>query len=431
MIVTMKPIKLTVLLEYALALFMVLDVNFMWSRSKDLGDYLFNAMSGATLAVLILLALLQRVMTVSGRDAGRLVGLVGLGGLYLAVSRFQMDLAVLQFLLPLLLFAFYETIRKEMGEDFQLLHRISSVVQVIAVVSLFIYVFGTLLDVLPSQTTSYYWGGNRTCVSYFDIYFEAQQSYYIIDGMVRNCGCFTEAPMYSFVLCIALMVELFLREESRRGRVILLMATILTTLTMGGILVGGCMLLYKWIISYKEVEDALKVFFKGLTQFLLGLGVVFMAAWMVSAKSSYGLGVATSYGLRMDDLNACLTALWEKPLAGWGYRNMEAIWSRMGSFRNEFQTGLSTGLGVLLAQGGLLLGGAYLAVSFRGALHRYTRPVAAFFLMLYATTNVPYKMICIYLAAWMLMSDSLADDPQEASDPAAVEEPEHALHEGV
>ena len=71
--------------------------------------------------------------------------------------------------------------------------KISNVVVVIAVISLFFWMFGSVLQVIkPTGKVLVGWGGEYYKNSYFDIYYETQHLNFLNFNNWRNSGIFTE-----------------------------------------------------------------------------------------------------------------------------------------------------------------------------------------------------------------------------------------------
>jgi len=223
----------------------------------------------------------------------------------------------------------------------------SSIVVVLAALSLVFFVLGTIGGIIsPTGTTTFEWGYRRTCNNYFNLYYEAQR----LKGAAfsaRNCGLFTEAPMYSFILCIAFAYELFLNQKRRKIRIAILLITIITTISTTGYFVVIIALVFKYMekafkTNKMTVRKLILIVFM-----LIAAGVMFI---IFSYRATYSAGI-NSNAVRVDHLSACISVFFNKPLFGCGYANLSGVLSSA-----QYEQGMSVGLPYLLAVGGLTLG---------------------------------------------------------------------------
>lgn len=78
------------------------------------------------------------------------------------------------------------------------------------------YIIGSTLNLIsPTAYVPVFWGEQRIYPTYFYLYFEAQNSFFLGNEYIRNCGIFNEAPMYNMALCIALAIELFYEKKTK------------------------------------------------------------------------------------------------------------------------------------------------------------------------------------------------------------------------
>lgn len=227
-------------------------------------------------------------------------------------------------------------------------------------VSLFFWIFGSLLGIISStamQTST--WGGLHYIPSYYGLYFETQLGSYTTDFDVfcRNSGIFCEAPMYNFVLCTALGIELFLRRNVIRWRIILLVATILTTISTTGFFYLIFVLSYK---IYSFAASKIKTIFVLFLAIILSLIVLYSIQFILDAKLQTGEG---SYNSRLNDIVKCIEVGMENPVLGVGLYNEET--------RSDW--GYSNSLFTIFARGGLYLLSIYVFAYFIIPVYVYKR----------------------------------------------------------
>lgn len=224
---------------------------------------------------------------------------------------------------------------------------LKQIVVFFAVLSLFFYVGGTVLGIIPpTRIATFEWSYTRTCRSFFDLYFEAQHLKTGAGFIQRNTGIFTEAPMYSFVLTLALGVELFLEQHRRKLTCFILVATMLTTLSTTGYL--SAILLFVLLYAQKTLKSN-RLTVKKIILLMAGLAGVMVALSVIENKGSTESGTA-SMSVRMDHLLSCLRAFCHSPLVGVGFSNQDAVLRF-----SEYEQGMSVGLPYLMATGGIVL----------------------------------------------------------------------------
>lgn len=279
-----------------------------------------------------------------------------------------------------------------------------NVIIVIAVISLFFYLFGTIFHLVPETgTTSISWGtwDTSSVRTFFNLYYESQ-SMKISDTIriMRNCGIFSEAPMYNFVLCVALNIELFLKQHSNQWKCAIIIVTILTTLSTTGILflvLTGVLYFLEYAYQKGIIVAHKKLF--GIV-LIISLLAMFGVIWAKTFSPS-GTG---SMNVRTDHLLACIKTWIANPLHGCGYLNSEAVLSVA-----EYKQGLSVGLPYLLACGGIVLSLVLLfpyIVNIFGAIKNKNFKEVCFetlFLMLYFFTAITGQPLFLFFIAYITL----------------------------
>ncbi len=218
----------------------------------------------------------------------------------------------------------------------------------LAVLSLLMWVLGDLLHLIKPNCTIYYsWTSEPlTMTGYFFMQFDLQRTTLPILQDVtifRNSGIFTEAPMFSFSLSCAFLLELFKHDRTRLSISIILGIAILSTFSFTGIAISVMALFLKLLINAKNRTQ--KTIFVAI---FLTLGI--LVFYFIGVKR-FSLGGSSLF--RIDDFKACFTAWLNSPLFGNGFENTASIKTFMDSARIH-NVGLSNSLGVILAQGGII-----------------------------------------------------------------------------
>lgn len=272
-----------------------------------------------------------------------------------------------------------------------------------SIISLFYYFFGTCIKLIPeSGITEIYWGEWDTSAirSFHNLYYEAQ--FLKTDGIriiARNCGIFSEAPMYNFVLCVAMSIELFISKHTHWWKIILLFLTIITTFSTTGylfLIIAGVMYLANIIFSESGLTVH-KIAFNIVT--LLG-GLIVIGILIQKMSTISGAG---SVNVRSDHLIACIKAWINSPIIGVGYENQSAIMEY-----EKYKQGISVGLPYLLATGGILMI-SMIAIPFikiiKESASKRTFNILIFeslFLILYFFTAITYFPILRFFIAYIL-----------------------------
>jgi len=281
----------------------------------------------------------------------------------------------------------------------EILKEFSNVMLVLAVISLSIYFFGSISNIIhPTDTTTISWGGVRTVESYYGIHFNTQRQTLFETSFLRNTGIFAEAPMYSLVLSIALAIELFLKQKKSMWRVILFCITIITTVSITGIILMAFLIIAKFL--FVDAKTKTTKHLKLLIIPLIGIIGIYILTTALSLKKND----TASFSVRMDDYKASFLAWKDHLLLGNGYKNDASIIQYMNPSRLS-NTGLSNSILVLLAQGGLYLGIFYIFPAIKMILYGVKAKkmnIVTFtvtLLILFSTTIFLYKVLAINFVA--------------------------------
>lgn len=262
---------------------------------------------------------------------------------------------------------------------------------VLAASSLVLWILGPVGGMIgPNCSIESLWvpsGGVAQAVpGYYWLLFQAQQTSLAGVALVRNTGIFTEAPMYSYVLCSALLCEACLCKRPRTWVVSLLTLAIVTTFSATGyvvvaiVLVGTAVLpwmgrVWHSVEGSRGKRSAVALFFC-----LCALCVASIAWAIVSIK----LG-SFSGSDRADVMQAGFRAWLQSPLLGNGLNSERAIAALRTVGGRDL--GLSNSLAVVLALGGLVFLALY-AVPVVGMLHERSWRLAVYAIALCAMWSV-------------------------------------------
>ena len=299
---------------------------------------------------------------------------------------------VITLALMLLFFNNEENIRDVM-------QRCSKILCFVAIVSLFFWLFGSILHVFnPSQELTIYVSDiPRVKQSYFFLQYEMQkEEIFGASGIWRNTGFFYEGPKYVLLLSLMLAYELFIARSTSFKRCIIFSITALSTMSMTGVYAIGLIWILYLFVRYPAGSNK-GLFFRALLVLVLfGIGTQ-VASYF---ESTFTLKASTaSYSTRMDNYQAGFAAWPEKPILGSGYLNMTNVIAHYSSFRLN-DIGYSNSIFRVLAQGGIYLAFVYvvpmLKSIYEAIINRNSKKIGFLLIFLYyfITTSFPYNYIC-------------------------------------
>ena len=211
-----------------------------------------------------------------------------------------------------LLFILYYFFSNNNEQFKKILDYISNIVFIISAISIFFYLFGSVLNWINNTgAIEVTFGFTRSIKSYCMIYFEPQYTIVFNEYIIRNCGIFAEAPMYTIVLITTLAYELFIKKSMKTYKIILLILTILTTLSTIGIVLSAMLLIIRLIdniITKSKIFSNKKMIVISILIVICSL-IIGIISVMDKVKSP-------SFRIRMDDYVASYKAWKDKPLFG-------------------------------------------------------------------------------------------------------------------
>jgi len=265
-----------------------------------------------------------------------------------------------------LLLIFYYILENDDEKLNNVLRNISNIVLIISSISICFFLFGSILHwVKHTNVVELTFGFTREINSYFMIYFEPQYTFSNGTYIIRNCGIFSEAPMYSIVLLMSFAYETLLSKNKRNYKLIILFTTILTTMSTIGIVVATLLLviyIIRLLLSKHQNVNKKLIFRIATIVIIIGL-IVGSVAIIDKLKSP-------SFSIRMDDYVASFKAWVDSPILGNGYQNYEAVEQYFTVDRES--GGQSSSLSNLLVEGGIWIFAIYI-IPFAVLLKRYIK----------------------------------------------------------
>lgn len=384
------------LIEMILAILLILSCNSVFLHSININ---FRIRECITVIILVLSLVLSLGLKVDKKTFNKLVVFFGIYYIYffifLLVWRFYSakQKFILNFLIfiPIMTYCFFCYHRR--NNSYKLLYKISDIVLVITIISLFFWCTASLLGVIkPTGKMEIFWGKQRVISNYFNIYFETQTIDFLGFNGIRNTGIFCEGAMFSLVLIVGLIIESFLKENINVKRCSIFFLGIISTFSTTGIIAALAIIALR-VLFFKSNYNINESIYK-VVKFLV---IIFMIIFMgylgykvLSQKQS-----STSYSIRIDDYIAGYKAWSESPILGNGYGSIESIRVYMSSWRS-YNTGFSNGIMAILAQSGISL------------LIVYILPIVFYFLE--SAKNKKWNILCVYIIILSLFMTTFWQD---------------------
>lgn len=350
---------------------------------------------------------------------------VRVNGMLVFVGEFIVTLPLLT-----LTFAKYTSENKQ----FQLLYRYSDVMCLLAVCSLFFWVFATQFGLIqPTGRIVARWGGDYSYPIYFGVYTQRQTQTFLGITTMRNQGIFTEAPMYNVALSVAIMIELFLPPKRGRcvkgegntylkpvsKRAVLFIVTMITTVSTTGYIVTVMIIIMRYmILRPREVRMR---WIKLLTTFLIVGAGAYLAVQIFLQKST-----SNSWLVRGANFIAGFYSWKEHPILGAGFLNAEERSRIARAMLNIHERGVvnTNTLSQILDEGGLILFSVYFIPLLGGGVKAFKsrkHGISAFAVALSVEvifTVMSYSMLLICMLAFftaVLLEPSQAGSSDRAA----------------
>lgn len=270
---------------------------------------------------------------------------------------------------------------------------------IIAAISLFFWIFGSMLSYLqPSGEIYSVWTGEGDHVlvkNYYYLYFQLQMSNIKHIDAVRNIAFFCEAPMAALHFSVAFLIEMFFRKRPSKINIALLVIATISTISITGYLVLMAGFSAKYLLSKpkQKLIHAIKVISIPVA---IGL-VVCVVLYLYNLKADTGSGYA-----RLNDF-AVGYQVWKKHfLFGVGYGNYDEIKNMMPLWRSS-NTGFSNSIMLVVDYGGLYFGVAYLFSIVKGMIGavKYKKYNNLSFLLIFTcifiVTNIPFVYLTLFI----------------------------------
>lgn len=225
--------------------------------------------------------------------------------------------------------------------DFKLLlDAFANIMLVITVISLFFWLLGSQLKMIPYTTIGYDYGRGTIAHNFYWLYFDEPIQYTNFFGfsLIRNCGICAEAPGFANYLMYGLAIEL-VKKESKPWRVIVFILGLITNFSSKSYMLLAVALLF---MLYKAVMiDGRFKHKKVICTIIAPIILVIFVGALYGIVIDKSINSVSSFNGRVNSLQNAIDAWLAHPLLGAGIANYDAI-----------QSG-SMGITLLLAQCGI------------------------------------------------------------------------------
>lgn len=241
----------------------------------------------------------------------------------------------------------------------------TNIITVIALVSVFFWLMGDLLNLIKVTSTHYYTWANRDegtkINSYLGLYYSVGAQRALGLTISRNGAIFTEAPMAALHFTLSFLVEIYLKRKKSLIKAIVLVIAIMSTLSSAAIIVVMIAIICKTLLKRNKRVLSNLVRMMAIC-FLIVVGYEAMTK-IIELKLQQ-----QSWQVRLNDYEVGLEVWMRNVLLGCGFQNDKALRDAMPSWRS-FNNGYSNSIMQLLAQGGVYLAFPYLVCVAQGVRH--------------------------------------------------------------
>ena len=351
-------IQLSSVIEYLIALIVILDCNSVWNNIRPTRAYFQYFLLGGLLIAILAYAyvqgMLQRLRM--RRILIKVSFVVMYFLLFLVINNNNIINSVLNMAISIALFLVYFSFEHDENSMNNLPFIFARIMVVVSLISTILWIVGPVLGIIEPTGTYYTnWSGNNNEMlveSYFGIHFSVQKiSFFDLFYIVRNTSFFNEAPMASLCFSLALMIEVLLKKEkSTFSRVILVIANLTTFSTSGYICIA---LIFVYDFIRNRPNNRFSYYLKTLC-LPVGLAVAtIILIVLVNEKMSTFSGLA-----RWDDIVSGFRAWLINPIFGDGIGSVNAMRTVRPEWRRGAE-GYNSGFVAVVVQGGIYIAVLY------------------------------------------------------------------------
>ncbi|WP_125567457.1 hypothetical protein [Companilactobacillus insicii] len=412
-----KRSSLMVCLDYLLGFFLIMECNTLYSSSHS------NLFTDTIILLLLVLDfdslvyLYKKRINVVPLFKSMIVFLLMMF-IFLIFSYqiypFSYGILKIYLIIPVLSGVYlYGLLKMEYGDN--LLMIIKKIIFLLSLISLFFWLL-SIINVPTNSSVINEWSGGRTILGYFGLHYIAQGSIDFFGmNVIRNTGIFVEAPMFSFILSVALLISVFLNSKKHFlnfERIILILTIISTTSTTGLVMIILLLIYYLFFIKSVRIP-IIKLFFTGIIVPVLVILLIFVLS---DKLDNFWY---SSFSIRIDDFKAGYLAWKHSLLLGNGIGNDSLVSGYMDPRRinnalllnDTSWLGVSSGLMRVLSYGGLYLLTFYsFSIIFVLKLSKKYFGMAFMLFVLFTFTVIDNTYIYIFLQCYLCISAVLSKE---------------------
>lgn len=402
-------VSLELFLKYSMVLSIILTGTTMYGVLESLNNYginsfTFTILSLSTILMLDIYYIIKRQPKT--RPFKIMMVVCVYFAIYLLATRYSITTAIGNMCIPILLFLLltcFERPDKLFADFFNIYEKI---IYFLACMSLFFYVAGVCLHVIPYFNDGFANNGwIYRCDNYFFLHFVNEWQKIQIGGttIYRNIGIFMEGPGYAGPLLWAFWWELFGHSKYSLKRITVFAITLATTFSTKAYAFSVILL---FLFAYSRTIKKAKLW-KKIRMALLpimitatGAGVSYVLWKKIIETSSLG---ATSWEIRVADYNAAFRAWISHPVFGVGFYNLEELYTYLpGLMKGDPTAGILNILaygGVFMFLGNVLAIGRYYYIMRNTEYRDLMKSFLALLLLLLFTSSMQYSFLYFFVVS--------------------------------
>lgn len=403
--------KLMDVLQYILAISIILECNTVYSQWYGVHLFIRAAIFAVSILAIVAMLFLKKNKNIFKNI--RIIHLIFL--LVASVILFMitnnttgkfMIIACLLFFLPAILLLWTNYTNEEKTA---FLKKFVICVVAIAGVSLVFWLLGPVLGVVPSTgTIKMKWGEPYSEIeTYVGAHFVTQDIWWVTGSrLIRNTGIFAEGPMYAVILATAFLFNNIVDNNKKQKKCkeifnAILFITMLTTFSATGILLTFLIALIPLVRKITSMSAHVR---KRLCIILILVAAV--AAPLVLGFAIKKIETSSAQHRNMDIQNG-ITAFVKSPVVGNGVNH-----ERENELDPESGYGYSNAIIPIMTDGGIMLGAIYLfpvlvaIANFFKNKRLDSAVIIIVYVVILFTTLIPYRQL-IFLYIAMLYSGRL------------------------
>lgn len=380
------------IIEIFVVLFVILQCNTVYSQAIDRDYHIMELLILSTFALLIanIVSFGLKKKVLSSWLAFTFFHYIGFAVLALlsGIANEHIIYFAVRILIIFPIFTLIFLIYASNGVQYRLFDKFVSAMTVISAISLFFWLFVSILNIVNIKPTSYIyvkWALDYNYPNYFGVYVERQYENIFSLRLLRNQSIFCEAPMFS--LCLVFAITLCISFSNKKANIrhkkfirrkyvklTIMVLALCSTLTTTGYIMLALILFDNYIlnISPNTISKKNKILIIPLLFFIF---IIFVCL-VYSNKSD-----SMSWMVHLEDFKIGFKAWLSSPIFGCGFGNYDVLFSQFSNLRGSAD-GMSNSITVVLAHGGILLISFYIFPILSNAIHSLRRHNFGFLLFL-------------------------------------------------